>query len=60
LTTRIGTVAPGDDLFRLKRLPVNSMDDRRLLRAKLEGAYNWLYRLQRYYKRIGRGIQTDY
>jgi peptidoglycan/xylan/chitin deacetylase (PgdA/CDA1 family) len=59
LTTRIGTASACDDPFRLKRLPVNSMDDSRLLRAKLEGAYDWLSRLQLSYKRIGRGKQAD-
>jgi len=30
----------------LKRIPVNSHDDEDLLRAKLEGAYDWLNRIQ--------------
>ncbi len=42
LTTEIGRVKAGDDPYRLKRLPVNSLDDRPLLQAKLEGGYDWL------------------
>ena len=41
-TTELGRVRPGDDPFRLKRLPVNSLDDPALFRAKLEGAYDWM------------------
>jgi hypothetical protein len=32
----------GDDPYRLKRLPVNSLDDPELFRAKLEGGYDWM------------------
>jgi hypothetical protein len=38
----IGFARPGDSLFRLRRLPVNSWDDPAFFQAKLEGAYNWL------------------
>jgi peptidoglycan/xylan/chitin deacetylase (PgdA/CDA1 family) len=41
-TTEIGRVKAGDDPFRLKRLPVNSLDDEDFFRAKLEGGYDWL------------------
>jgi len=41
-TTEIGRVKTGDDPFRLKRLPANSLDDAGLFRAKLEGDYDWL------------------
>ncbi|MGA2786465.1 MAG: polysaccharide deacetylase family protein [Verrucomicrobiota bacterium] len=41
-TTEIGRLKSGDDPYRMKRLPVNSMDDCALLCAKLEGAYDWL------------------
>lgn len=41
-TTEIGRVKAGDDPFRLKRLPVNGLDDARFFRAKLEGGYDWL------------------
>ncbi|MGC8494219.1 MAG: polysaccharide deacetylase family protein [Syntrophobacteraceae bacterium] len=52
LTTRIGTAAAGDDPFRLRRLPVNSMDDSPLLEAKMAGAYDWLQTCQTVYKRF--------
>jgi peptidoglycan/xylan/chitin deacetylase (PgdA/CDA1 family) len=42
VTTRIGRVGDQDDLFTLKRLPVNSADDAALFSAKLDGAYDWL------------------
>jgi hypothetical protein len=42
VTTELGRVKIGDDPYRLKRLPVNSLDDEALLRAKLEGGYDWL------------------
>ena len=41
-TTEIGLTAQDDDLFYLKRLPMNQGDDAKLLTAKLAGAYNWL------------------
>jgi peptidoglycan/xylan/chitin deacetylase (PgdA/CDA1 family) len=34
----------------MKRLPVNSYDDRRLFQAKLAGAYDWVGRPQRWFK----------
>ena len=42
VTTELGRVRIGDDPYRLKRLPINSLDDEALLRAKLEGGYDWL------------------
>jgi peptidoglycan/xylan/chitin deacetylase (PgdA/CDA1 family) len=44
--TSIGTTDGSDSRFFLKRLPVNSCDDARLFRAKLEGGYDWLCTLQ--------------
>jgi len=44
--TILGVARKGDDTFFLKRLPVNSCDDYRFLRAKLEGGYDWLHRFQ--------------
>ena len=41
-TTEIGRVKAGDDPYRLKRLPANSLDDPAFFRAKLEGGYDWL------------------
>jgi peptidoglycan/xylan/chitin deacetylase (PgdA/CDA1 family) len=42
VTTQIGRVRADDDPFRLRRLPVNSSDDDSLLKAKIEGDYDWL------------------
>lgn len=55
-TTRIGLTRPGDDLFQIKRLPVNSDDSADLFQAKLEGCYDWLAYFQRMVKRMKRGI----
>lgn len=41
-TTSVGRAQAGDDLFSLKRLPVNVCDDQALLDAKLSGAYDWV------------------
>jgi peptidoglycan/xylan/chitin deacetylase (PgdA/CDA1 family) len=51
-TTELGRVRPGDDPFRLKRLPANSLDDPALFQAKLEGAYDWLAKPQSAVKRV--------
>jgi peptidoglycan/xylan/chitin deacetylase (PgdA/CDA1 family) len=52
LTTEVGRARPGDDVYRLKRLPVNSEDDVNLFRAKLEGGYDWLALPQAVVKRV--------
>lgn len=44
--TSIGTADRADNRFFLRRLPVNSCDDRSLFKAKLEGGYDWLHGLQ--------------
>lgn len=52
VTTEIGRVRPGDDPYRLKRLPVNTLDDDELFEAKLAGSYDWLAGLQHSVKTI--------
>jgi peptidoglycan/xylan/chitin deacetylase (PgdA/CDA1 family) len=52
VTTMIGRVRPGDDVFSLKRLPVNNYDDKPLLLAKLNGAYDGMGHLQSWSKAI--------
>jgi peptidoglycan/xylan/chitin deacetylase (PgdA/CDA1 family) len=44
--TTIGRATASGDRYFMKRLPVNSCDDPRLFRAKLEGAYDWLHTFQ--------------
>jgi peptidoglycan/xylan/chitin deacetylase (PgdA/CDA1 family) len=51
VTTIIGRARKGDDLLRLKRLPMNDWDDEALMTAKLEGAYDWLALPQDLFKR---------
>jgi len=41
--TILGTAKPGMSRWFLPRLPVNSWDDPRFFRAKLEGGYDWLH-----------------
>ncbi len=50
VSTLIGAAKQGDDVFFLKRIPVNSYDDMLLFRAKLAGDYDWLIYPQRLYK----------
>lgn len=46
VSTIIGTADRAGDRFFMKRLPMNSCDDLPLLKAKLEGGYDWLHTLQ--------------
>jgi peptidoglycan/xylan/chitin deacetylase (PgdA/CDA1 family) len=46
VTTIVGQAASSENPLFIKRLPVNSQDDDRLLKAKLEGGYDWLRNLQ--------------
>jgi peptidoglycan/xylan/chitin deacetylase (PgdA/CDA1 family) len=57
VSTRIGTARPDEDCFFLRRLPVNSLDDIPLFSAKLQGGYDWLYRVQYGYKTLKRWTQ---
>ncbi len=41
-TTVIGRARPVTDTFLMKRLPINSCDDRALFAAKLAGGYDWM------------------
>ena len=54
VSTIIGTATHGSSRFFLPRLPVNSFDDLRFFRAKLEGGYDWLHIPQRVTKQLGR------
>ena len=50
VSSAIGRAKPGDTRFFQPRLPVNSWDDVELLKAKLEGGYDWLHWPQWFYK----------
>jgi peptidoglycan/xylan/chitin deacetylase (PgdA/CDA1 family) len=54
VSTVIGVSTPSDDRFFLRRLPINSLDDLSLFRAKLDGGYDWLRNLQRLKKSFDR------
>jgi len=41
---RIGTAIKRDDIFFLKRIPLNSFDDLAFFMAKLEAGYDWLHK----------------
>lgn len=58
VSTRVGTTGIDDDFFAMKRIPVNSSDDIRLFKAKLEGEYDWLYPVQCLLKKIKNGYRT--
>lgn len=51
-TTMIGRVYQSSDPLLIKRLPVNDDDDEELLRAKLDGGYDWLGVAQNLNKKI--------
>lgn len=46
VSTRIGTARREDDLYFMRRLPMNSLDDIALFSAKLAGGYDWLHAIQ--------------
>jgi peptidoglycan/xylan/chitin deacetylase (PgdA/CDA1 family) len=50
VSTIIGRACKNSNHYYLPRLPVNSWDDATLLRAKLEGGYDWLHWPQWLYK----------
>ncbi len=50
VSSAIGRAKPKDTRFFLPRLSVNSWDDLELLKAKLEGGYDWLHWPQWFYK----------
>jgi peptidoglycan/xylan/chitin deacetylase (PgdA/CDA1 family) len=50
VSSTIGRAKPKDTRFFLPRLSVNCWDDVELLRAKLEGGYDWLHWPQWFYK----------
>jgi peptidoglycan/xylan/chitin deacetylase (PgdA/CDA1 family) len=54
VSTIIGTANSHHDFFFLPRIPVNTYDDIALLKAKLEGGYNWLHMFQ-YASKVLRG-----
>jgi peptidoglycan/xylan/chitin deacetylase (PgdA/CDA1 family) len=51
VTSAIGRSMPKDDRRFLPRLPVNDCDDAPLLRAKLDGHYDWLHSVQLMHKK---------
>jgi peptidoglycan/xylan/chitin deacetylase (PgdA/CDA1 family) len=46
VSTIVGTLRARDEALWLPRLPVNERDDDRLLRAKIDGGYDWVHALQ--------------
>jgi len=54
VTTRIGRADSGQNRLFLKRIPINEDDDLELLQAKLQGAYDWVFRIQQMYRRFKR------
>lgn len=52
VSTRIGTTSKEDDIYFMKRIPINSCDDIRFFEAKLKGGYDWLARAQLLFKKV--------
>jgi peptidoglycan/xylan/chitin deacetylase (PgdA/CDA1 family) len=46
VSTRIGLARREEDRYFLRRLPMNTLDDMALFRAKLRGGYDWLHTFQ--------------
>jgi peptidoglycan/xylan/chitin deacetylase (PgdA/CDA1 family) len=51
ISTRIGTFHSIRERFLLKRIPANSTDDLAFFKAKIEGGYNWIYKVQYFLKK---------
>jgi peptidoglycan/xylan/chitin deacetylase (PgdA/CDA1 family) len=56
VSTILGRVRRSDDRFFARRLPVNSGDDAKLLRAKLDGGYDWLQGFQYMARALRRAV----
>jgi peptidoglycan/xylan/chitin deacetylase (PgdA/CDA1 family) len=56
--TRVGTLKKSDDPYFIKRIPMNSLDDHSLLKAKLGGGYDWLHRIQLSFKHLKKLTHT--
>jgi len=56
VSTILGRAKPGHNPFCLPRLPVNSWDDAALLRAKLEGGYDWMHWPQWFHKFVHHNV----
>jgi len=56
VSSSIGRAKPRDSRFFLPRLSVNSWDDVELLRAKVEGGYDWLHWPQWFYKFVHHNV----
>jgi peptidoglycan/xylan/chitin deacetylase (PgdA/CDA1 family) len=52
VSTNIGRISRTDDRYFLKRIPVNSFDDIDLFQAKIMGAYDWMFTVQKVYKHL--------
>jgi len=59
VTTVIGRASVRDDLYFLKRIPVNNCDDLHFFQAKLYGAYDWLAKPQYFVKLLKRRTRKD-
>lgn len=56
VSTILGRAGTSHNRYFLPRLPVNSWDDTALLRAKLEGGYDWLHWPQRLHKLVHHNV----
>jgi peptidoglycan/xylan/chitin deacetylase (PgdA/CDA1 family) len=57
VTTKIGISERGEDPLFLKRIPLNERDDLEFLKAKLDGAYDWVYGIQKVFKSLKRMLK---
>lgn len=60
VSTRLGRASARDNIFCLRRLPLNSWDDGPFVKAKVDGAYDWLYVFQVFRKYFGAVTRRKY
>lgn len=59
VTTKIGRVHATDDWLFMKRIPINMYDDSMMLKAKMEGRYDWLYWPQYFHRALKKMITNS-
>ncbi|MCJ7542087.1 MAG: polysaccharide deacetylase family protein [Desulfobacterales bacterium] len=52
VSTRIGTTRQNDNMYYMRRIPINRHDDSVFFKAKLTSGYNWLHPLQKLWKTL--------
>ena len=59
VSTRIGQTSEQDEIYFMKRIPVNSCDDILFFQAKIRGGYDWLNAPQNFFKILKHRFSGD-